>query len=399
MSVIEKKNSATHSSESPSSATKTSLASRIPLFILLLALVSLIVYIQWPQEKVQKEKYQHVVAVKMTPVLLTEFIDSVEAVGTARANEQVEITSKYADLVDEVYFEDGQSVLKGDLLVKLNNLAEQAKVSELAANLSESEAHLQRLSDLLANRATSKSLVDQQIAKTKAIEAQLLSAHARLNDTSIKAPFSGVLGFREISRGAYIDAGSIITSLDDLSHIKVDFYLPERLLTHIHIGQQITAINSAYQDKAFIGEIMAIDNRIDAETRSIKVRASIANENLKLRPGMLLNISVILQVEQILQLPESAIIPIEDKHYVFVANEGKAQRKAIIIGRRHPGVVEVISGLMEGENVVVEGALKLRDGTAVKVLQPTIKNDENKEKVEQKSKLKDKKETSSRSKV
>jgi len=370
---------------------KTSFVSRLPLFIILTVLVSLIIYLQWPQEKQQKGNYQRTVAVKMTPVLLTEFIESVEAVGTARANEQVEITSKYSDLVDEVYFEDGQVVKKGDILVKLNNLAEQAKVSELAANLSESQAHLQRLNDLLTSRATSKSLVDQQVAKTKAIEAQLLSAHARLNETTITAPFAGVLGFREISRGSYIDAGNVITSLDDLSQIKVDFYLPERLLTHVHLGQQITAANSAYKNKAFIGAVTAIDNRIDAGTRSIKVRATIANDKLKLRPGMLLNISVILQVEEILQLPESAIIPIEDKHYVFVVHDDIAQRKTIKIGRRHPGVVEVLSGLVAGEQVVVEGALKLREGVAVTILPPN--------KVEAEAKQQDKEGVASGSKV
>ena len=117
------------------------------------------------------------------------------------------------------------------------------------------------------------------------------------------------------------------------------------------------------------GEITAIDNRIDAQTRSIKLRAIIANEELKLHPGMLLNISVILQIEKILQLPESAIIPIEDKHYVFVVNKDKAERKTIKIGRRHPGVVEVLAGLVQDEQVVVEGALKLREGSAVNVLE------------------------------
>jgi membrane fusion protein (multidrug efflux system) len=278
------------------------------------------------------------------------------------------ITSKYSDLVDEIYFDDGQNVKKGALLVKLNNQEELAKVNELTANLSESKAHLKRLTELLSSRATSKSLVEQQEAKTKAIEAQLVSANAKLNDLTLRAPFSGVLGFREVSKGAYIDAGNIITSLDDLSSMKVDFYLPERLLTHIHVGQQVTAFNSAYQDKEFTGKITALDSRIDSSTRSIKVRATINNKALKLRPGMLLNINVLLQVENILQLPESSIIPIESTHYVFVVKEEKAVRKAIKIGRRHPGVVEVISGLLEGEQVVVEGALKLRDGSVVSIV-------------------------------
>jgi membrane fusion protein (multidrug efflux system) len=351
-------------------------SSRLPLFMLLSILVALITYLQWPETKQEKSQYKRVVAVKMTPVLLAEFIESVEAVGTARANEQVVITSKYSDLVDEIFFDDGQQVQKGAVLIKLNNQQELAKVNELKANLSESKAHLKRLTELLASRATSKSLVEQQEAKTKAVEAQLVSARARLNDLTIRAPFSGVLGFREVSKGAYIDAGDTITSLDDLSVIKVDFHLPERLLTHIHVGQQVSAANTAYRDKQFIGKITAIDSRIDSSTRSIKVRANISNEALKLHPGMLLNISVLLQVEKILQLPESSIIPIENKHYVFVENEGKAIRKAIKIGRRHPGVVEVVSGLVEGQQVVVEGALKLREGSAVSIIGQDEKQDE-----------------------
>ncbi|MFQ3288685.1 MAG: membrane fusion protein (multidrug efflux system) [Alteromonadaceae bacterium] len=359
---------------------KEALVSRLPLFIIIIVLISLIAYLTWPEKQVEKSQYKRFVAVKMTPVILTDFIESVEAVGTASANEQVKITSKKSDLVDEVYFSDGEKVKKGELLVTLNNQEEHAKVSELSANLLESQAHLKRLSDLLLSNATSMSLVEQQVAKTKAIEAQLLSAQARLNDTGIRAPFAGVLGFREISRGAYIDAGTIITSLDDLSQIKVDFYLPERLFTKINIDQKITAFNTAYDEKAFVGKVIAIDSRIDPKTRSMKVRAIIANPSGKLRPGMLLNISVLLQIEKIFQLPESAIIPIEDKHYVFVVNEEKALRKRIEIGRRHPGFVEISSGLIEGELVVVEGALKLRDGTAVTIIdqkdeKPVVKSE------------------------
>jgi membrane fusion protein (multidrug efflux system) len=359
---------------------KEALVSRLPLFIIIIVLISLIAYLTWPEKQVEKSQYKRFVAVKMTPVILTDFIESVEAVGTASANEQVKITSKKSDLVDEVYFSDGEKVKKGELLVTLNNQEEHAKVSELSANLLESQAHLKRLSDLLLSNATSMSLVEQQVAKTKAIEAQLLSAQAILNDTSIRAPFAGVLGFREISRGAYIDAGTIITSLDDLSQIKVDFYLPERLFTKINIDQKITAFNTAYDEKAFVGKVIAIDSRIDPKTRSMKVRAIIANPSGKLRPGMLLNISVLLQIEKIFQLPESAIIPIEDKHYVFVVNEEKALRKRIEIGRRHPGFVEISSGLIEGELVVVEGALKLRDGTAVTIIdqkdeKPVVKSE------------------------
>jgi membrane fusion protein (multidrug efflux system) len=349
-------------------STPSTLKSRLPLFIILVVLIALISYLQWPVSSLSGNASSRVVSIKMIPVTQVEFIESVEAVGTARANEQVIITSKYSDLVEAVYFEDGQQVNAGDVLVTLNNKEERAKVNELLANLSESKAHLERLSELLASRSTSKSMVEQQQAKTKAIEAQLVSARAKVNDLIIRAPFKGTLGFREVSKGAYVNAGNSITSLDDVSMIKVDFHLPERLLTHIHVGQQLSAANIAYRNKNFAGEITAIDSRIDSSTRTIKVRAIINNQALKLHPGMLLNISVLLDVENILQLPESSIIPIENKHYVFTEIENKAVRKTITIGRRGRGLVEVVSGLVEGEQVVIEGALKLREGVDVNIL-------------------------------
>ena len=351
----------------------TPIKNRLPFLIILSALIALIVYLQWPEKVVVQQKHQRVVAVKTTRAAQVEFKDTIQAIGTARANEKVLITSKYSDLVEEVLFEDGQVVKKGDVLVKLNNQEERAKVKELEANLSESVSQLNRLQELLVTRATSKSTVEQQDAKTKAISAQLLSARTKFNDLTIKAPFAGHLGFRDISVGAYIDSGSIITSLDDLNIIKVDFTVPERFFTTINLKQKIIATNTAYQDQAFIGYISSIDSRIDPTTRTLKVRAKINNDNLKLRPGMLLNINIVRQVDRVLQLPESTIIPIEKDHFVFVIeqinNESIAKRKAIIVGRRHPGVVEVLSGLKEGEQVVIEGALKLRDGVQVKVLE------------------------------
>ncbi len=211
-------------------------------------------------------------------------------------------------------------------------------------------------------------MVDQQEAKTKAIAAQLLSAKIKLDDLTIKAPFSGVLGFREISLGALVDVGDVITSLDDLSIIKVDFSIPERYLNTIAVGQRIEATNTAYQSEVFIGKVSSIDSRIDPVTRTLKVRAEISNGDHKLRAGMLLNLQVVRNVEKVLQLPESAVIPIEDEHFVFVIEDGKAVKKSFKIGRRYHGFVEVLSGLDNNSEVVIEGALKLSDGTAVNVL-------------------------------
>ncbi len=362
-----------------------SIMSRLPLFLILFFLVGLVIYLQWPKAEQKERKFQRIVSVKVTTVKLSDFKDSIEAIGTARANEQVFITSKYSDLIEQVFFNDGQLVKQGDVLVRLNNQEELAKVSELEANLSESMAQLKRFQELLSSKATSKSLVDQQEAKTKAIAAQLKSARTKLNDLSIKAPFDGVLGFREVSLGAYINTGDVITSLDDLSLIKVDFTLPERFLPTIKLGQPVTALNTAYKNQQFVGQISSIDTRINPVTRTLKVRAEIPNESLALRPGMLLNIEVLRKVETLLQLPESAIIPIENKHFVFIINgenpqEQTAIRKSISIGRRLPGIVEVLDGVNTNDLVVTEGALKLRDGAKVKVLNPLDNlNEENQE--------------------
>jgi membrane fusion protein (multidrug efflux system) len=349
------------------------IVSRLPLFIILFFLVGLVIYIQWPETVQKKKNFQRIVSVKVTKATLADFKDSIEAIGTTRANEQVFITSKYSDLVEKIFFNDGQLVKQGDVLVRLNNQEELAKVSELDANLSESMSQLKRFQELLSSKATSKSLVDQQEAKTKAIAAQLQSARTKLNALNIKAPFDGLLGFREVSLGAYINAGDVITSLDDLSLIKVDFTLPERFLPTIKLGQSVVAVSSAYENIQFNGTVTSIDTRINPVTRSLKVRAEIPNEDLALRPGMLMSIEIVRKVETLLQLPESSIIPIEDNHFVFVINsdqsvEQTALRKKITIGRRLPGVVEVLAGVNENELVVTEGALKLRDGAKVKLI-------------------------------
>jgi len=349
-----------------------SITSRLPLLLLLSLLIALVAYLSWPTVKAKKQQQARVIAVKTATITQSEFKDVVQALGTARANEQVLITSKYSDLVDEISFDDGQQVKKGEVLVRLNRQEEVAKVRELEANLAESVAQLNRFQDLLKKKATSKSELDQQDAQTKAISAQLMSARTKLNDLTIKAPFDGILGFREISVGAYIDSGDVITSLDDLSVIKVDFTVPERFLPTIAVGQKITATNVAYRQQVFIGEVTTIDSRIDPQTRTLKIRGKIPNPELKLRPGMLLNINIERHTDMVLQVPESAVIPIEDKHFVFVVADNKAVRKSIRIGRRLPGKVEVLSGLEENEAVVIEGALKLREGTRVSVLEDKL---------------------------
>jgi len=343
--------------------------SRLPSLIVISLFVALIVYLLWSNSTEQVKKYQQITSVQTAPVSLAEFKDVIEAIGTTIANEQLQITTKYSDVVEKIYFRGGQKVKKGDTLLQLDRQEEIAKVKELEANREEAVLQLTRLQDLLAKKATSKSLVDQQEAKTKAVDAQLTIARIKRDDTTIKAPFNGTLGFRNISEGALLAPGDVITSLDDLSRVKVDFAVPERFLTIIELGQNINSSNDAYVGELFQGKITSIAPRIDPVTRTLRVRASIDNSDYRLRPGMLLKVKILSKVESVLQIPESAILPIEDKHFVFVIEGNLANRKEIKLGRRQPGIVEVISGLDKSERVVIEGTLKLRDGNQVEVLE------------------------------
>lgn len=342
---------------------------RLPAILTLVFFTLLIGYLQWPDSVQNNQRQDRVTKIRVAEAQLAEFKDIVEALATTRANEQILVTTQYADVVKSISFEDGQSVQKDDVLVQLDRQEEQAKVRELEANLEEAVVQFDRLKDLLKNRATSKSQVDQQEATTKAIRAQLTNARIRLNDTTIKAPFAGILGFRQVSVGAYLVPGNVITSLDDISQMKLDFSVPERFLPTIAVGQTINATSDAYGEKLFTGKITSLSPRIDPITRTLAVRAEIANQQALLRPGMLLKLKIVRQVESVLQIPESALIPIEERHYVFLVSKGSVKRQEIKIGRRQPGFVEIISGLSASQKVVTEGTLKIRDGSQVTVLE------------------------------
>ncbi|KGJ99142.1 efflux RND transporter periplasmic adaptor subunit [Thalassotalea sp. ND16A] len=346
---------------------ENSTSSRLPLFALALMLIALLVYLNWPAPQENAQQFSRVVSVKTATLTMAEFSDEFEALGTAKANEEVIITAQYSDIIESIHFDDGDTVKKGDILVELAKAEELAKVKEYQANLDESTAQLDRFKELLKKNVGSIAQRDEQRAKVEAIRAQLISAKAVLANLTIRAPFDGQLGFRQVSVGALIENADVITSLDDVQTIKVDFAIPERFFTTVNVGQLIAATNVAYPGVKFNGKVTGIASRVDTITRTIQIRAEIPNLSAKLRPGMLMSIIVERNVEQILLLPEGGVIPFEDRHFVFVVEGDTAKRVNVIVGRRKPGIVEISSGIAEGTQVVVEGALKLRDGAKVKV--------------------------------
>tara|TARA_Y100000310_G_scaffold95022_1_gene92875 strand:+ start:5076 stop:5861 length:786 start_codon:yes stop_codon:yes gene_type:complete len=259
-------------------------------------------------------------------------------------------------------------VKKGALLVQLNNTEERARVEELKANIEEAKRQFTRIADLRQSNATSEQLLDEQQARVKALEAQLDIAQAQLNDLQIRAPFSGLLGNREISVGSLVQPGNTITSLDDISVIKVDFSVSENHLASVAKGQTITASSVAYPGESFSGKITNIDTRLDPISRSIRVRATLDNQDKRLRPGMLLTVVVEKRVLNTLVLPEKALVPVQDKQFVYVVKDDVAHQTEVEIGERRPGLVQIVSGLSAGDEVITEGTLRVRDQSPVNVL-------------------------------
>ena len=288
--------------------------------------------------------------------------------GTATANEYVTITAQVTDTVQAVYFDDGEEVEAGKVLVQLNNREEYARIAELKANIDEAKRQYARIEDLRQSSAASEQLLDEQQARVKGLEAQLDIARAQLSDLQISAPFAGVLGVRSVSKGALVRPADVITTLDDISVIKVDFSIAENHLASLAVGQTISATTTAYPNESFSGTISHIDTRLDPISRAIKVRANIDNSDKRLRPGMLMTIVVEKRVLNTLVLPEKTLVPVQDKQFVYVVENDIAIQKEVAIGERRPGKVQILSGISEGDVVITEGTLRVRDQSPVNVL-------------------------------
>ncbi len=305
------------------------------------------------------------VPVKSVVVEERELARELRALGSVRANEAVEITAKSSNLVAAVRFRDGQRVARGDVLVELDSAQVRADLAAATAALTESTSQYERSRELLPTQALSKSQFDQIDAARKANQARVDAARARLEDTVVRAPFSGRVGLRRVSVGSLIAPGTVITTLDDTSVMKLDFPVPENDLTALRDGLPVIARSTAYPDRGFAGRVTSIDSRVDPETRSVTVRAELPNADGLLKPGMFMTVILERDQRRAVSIPEEALVPEQQRQYVFLAADGRAVRREVRIGARRPGTVEIIEGLSPGERIVVEGTVRLRDGSRI----------------------------------
>lgn len=294
-------------------------------------------------------------------------VDEIEALGTARANESIEIRPRIASLVERVAFDEGQRVDAGELLIELENSEIKAGLALAEASLSESRSLYDRSKSLANTQAISASNLEQLLAQVQVNQAQVEAARARLDNTVIRAPFPGRLGLRRVSPGSFVNTDTVITTLDDVSRIKLEFSVPETFLRSVREGLSIEAHSLVYPERIFEGAVTSIDTRLDPVTRAVKVRAIIPNADGALKPGMFMTVNLQRDSGQVLVAPEQSIVPEGTSQYVFVVADGLAEKRIVKLGRRIPGYVVVESGLAEGESVVVQGTHKVRDGSAVEV--------------------------------
>ncbi|MGD8681870.1 MAG: efflux RND transporter periplasmic adaptor subunit [Lysobacterales bacterium] len=334
------------------------------------ALLALLLLLSLASARGQDDGAPAVVVAKAT---IESFPLSAEALGNAKANEAVEIRPQISAAIIGIEFDEGQSVDRGDVLVRLENSEPLADVAAAKATLVDSESQYRRASELFKTKVVSESQLQQLEAKRDADAAAVNAAEARLAQTVIRAPFSGQLGLRRVSIGTIVSPSTVITTLDDTSRIKLDFDVPEVFLSRLEPGLEVIAHSAAWPDVRFSGQVTSVDTRVDPISRTITVRALLPNDQGRLRPGMFLTVSLLKEDVKALMVPEQAIVPERSRQFVYVVGDDDiVELREIRTGRRRPGEVEVLEGLEAGERVISEGTQKAQPGKPVAILRSSL---------------------------
>jgi membrane fusion protein, multidrug efflux system len=292
--------------------------------------------------------------------------DRIEALGTLKSNESVVLTASVTETVSAIHFDDGERVQAGQLLVEMTSEEEHALLEEAKVRVAEAERQYDRVKLLAEQRTASESLYDERKRDLETARASLAALQSRLADRLLRAPFDGVLGLRNISRGALVEPGDAITTLDDDSVLKLDFSVPSVFLPDLHPGLRITAKARAYGNRTFEGEVSGIDSRVNPATRSIQVRAILPNPDRALKPGILMQVELLRNPRRSAVVPEEALQQLGTDHFVMVIGaDDNAERRTVSIGARLPGFVEITEGLTAGERVITHGNDKVRPGQPV----------------------------------
>ena len=310
------------------------------------------------------------VSVEAVKLVATTLLDDVGAVGSVRSNESVVLRPEVAGRIAAINFREGQVVKRGQTLIALDASVNRAEVAQMRAQLDLAQSNLKRTDELARGNFVSASAKDEAASKMRVAEATLALAQAKLSKMTLTAPFDGVVGIRNVSIGDYVKDGADLINLEDIGSVKIDFHLPERYQPQVTVGQQVDVTSDALPGQRFAATIAAIDPLIDANGRSVSIRARAPNPTKALRPGMFARVRVIFAEKRgAILVPEEAIVPSGSDFYIYRVIDGTARRTRVRIGARRDAKVDVLEGAQAGDVVVVAGQLKLiRDAMPVEVI-------------------------------
>ena len=311
-------------------------------------------------------------AITTEKVELREWPQSLRAVGEVRERTGVQVSTELGGIITKIAFESGQKVNQGDLLIELDRSNEEAQIKSAEAALRLAEINLKRSRELLAERAISESEFDTAEATADEAQARVEALQATIAKKTIRAPFTGRLGIRLVNLGQYLNPGSKIVGIQDLSTVYAYFTLPQRYLAQVAEGQRVELSTDAYPDDIFVGELFAIEPSVDRSARQIEMLGIFQNADERLRPGMYAEVEVIMpEPKQVVAVPRPAIYYQSYGNTIFVvkpAEEGQGlvvEERMVRLGQSRGDYVEVLNDLEAGETVATSAVFKLSDGRAV----------------------------------
>ena len=316
------------------------------------------------------------VVIEAEPVRVAELLDAVTAVGTLRSAESVVLKSEIPGRIARVMFADSSQVAKGDALIVFDASVQQALVNQARAERDLAAAKLKRTEELFQKKFLSAAALDDAKATEEIAAAKLALAQANLDKMTIRAPFAGQIGIRQVSVGDYLKEGVELVNLEDLSSMKADFRVPEQISGRLAMGQTVQLQSDAFPGANFPAKVVAIDPAVDAAGRSLLLRAELRDTSRRLKPGMFVRVRLVLESRpNAIVIPEEALVTAQNRLTVFKVVEGKAVATPVVTGLRSQldqrAVVEVIKGLAPDDVVVTAGQIKIRgNNVPVKVAEP-----------------------------
>lgn len=300
----------------------------------------------------------------------------IPATASVSAVQGVLASAEVGGRVTKIKFDSGDSVIEGQVLVQLDIGSEKAQLASNKASASQARAELKRVRSLIAKNLISEDAVDRAITHVKETEAQVEVVKASLDKKTIRAPFAGRLGIRQVNQGQILSIGDPIVALQMLSRVYVDFSVPQQKMLQIARDMKVRVKSDATPDDVFNGEITAVNLEVDPVTRNVQVRARVENPDEKLRTGMFVNVELILPgTQKVLPIPATAVLYAPFGNSVFIIDEKKNEetgetqkvlrQQFVILGRARGDYVDVTDGLKNGETVVTSGVFKLRSGSQV----------------------------------